>query len=356
MVMMLFIEYINVRTHGRSFERLKKSSFGQIVLGALLGIIPGCIGGFAAVSLFTHGLFSFGALLAMTIATTGDEAFVLLAMNPGTALLVTTILFVLAIGCGCLVNRLVKNVPVPFADGHYTIHAHDHEHPLKRSKFWPDMVKNIRHITFERALLLGGLLLFIIAMLSGLLEHSHATGSGHIHEAGSGHGHHLHAHAEPGNILFGERWLNLIFAGVSVLTFFLIASVDNHFLEEHLWGHVIKKHFPKIFCWTLGTLVVVHLLLHYAAINTWISDNRLLVLLAAILIGLIPESGPHLLFISLFATGTIPFSILLTNSFVQDGHTTLPLLAESPRTFIRIKIIKTALGLLVGLCGYFLGF
>ena len=86
-VMMMMLEWINVTTRGRMGEGLRRSRFGQVVLGGLLGVLPGCVGGFATVSLYSHGMISFGALVAMLIASSGDEAFVMLAMFPGKALL-----------------------------------------------------------------------------------------------------------------------------------------------------------------------------------------------------------------------------------------------------------------------------
>ena len=44
------------------------------------------------------------------------------------------------------------------------------------------------------------------------------------------------------------------------------------------------------------------------------------VLLTGALVGIIPESGPHLIFVMLYAQGLVPFSVLLTSSFVHDGH------------------------------------
>jgi hypothetical protein len=341
MVMMLFIEYINVRSRGHSFARLQRSPMGQIVVGALLGIIPGCIGGFAAVSLFTHRMLSFGALVAMTIATTGDEAFLLLAMTPHTAILVNGILLTIAVASGWIINRYVKNFPTPFTAAHFALH--DHEHTATRGNFRTNIVDNLRHLSFRRAMLLGGLLIFTVAMLSGALDHHHA------HDAASAHS----------AILFGERWLNWLFAGISLVSLVLIASVDAHFLEEHLWGHVIRRHFLKIFLWTLGALTVIAIIYGLFGrddMHAWIGDNRLLVLLTAILVGLIPESGPHLIFITLYASGSIPFSVLLANCMVQEGHTALPLLAESPRAFVWVKILKTGMALLIGLGGYCGGF
>ncbi|MDR1680531.1 MAG: putative manganese transporter [Prevotellaceae bacterium] len=344
MVMMLFIEYINVRSRGHSFARLQRSPLGQIVVGALLGIIPGCIGGFAAVSLFTHNMLSFGALVAMTIATTGDEAFLLFAMTPATAITINGILLAIAVAAGWTVSRYVKNFPTPFTAAHFALH--DHEQAPAHGGFCRNIAGNLRHLSLRRAMLLCGLLLFAVAMLAGVHDHHHA------------HGAEPHAHAH-GAMLFGERWLNWLFAAVSLVSFVLVASVEEHFLEEHLWKHVIRSHFFKIFLWTLGALAVIaviHGLFGRNDMHEWLGDNRLLVLLTAILVGLIPESGPHLIFITLYASGSIPFSVLLANCVVQEGHTALPLLAESPRAFVWVKILKAGMGLLIGLGGYCGGF
>jgi hypothetical protein len=342
MVMMLFIEYINVRSRGHSFARLQRSPMGQIVVGALLGMIPGCIGGFAAVSLFTHRMLSFGALVAMTIATTGDEAFLLLAITPHTAIAINGLLLAIAVAAGWLVNRCVKNFPTPFTAAHFALHDHERA-PAPETRRRTNIIGHLRHLSFPRAMLLCGLLIFTIAMLSGALAHPHVHDDSPAQSA----------------ILFGERWLNWLFASISLISLVLIASVDDHFLNEHLWGHVIRRHFLKIFLWTLGALAILaitHELFGHDDLHAWIGHNRLLVLLTAILIGLIPESGPHLIFITLYASGSIPLSVLLANCIVQEGHTALPLLAESPRAFMWIKILKTALALLIGLGGYTGGF
>jgi len=99
----------------------------------------------------------------------------------------------------------------------------------------------------------------------------------------------------------------------------------------------------------LGTLLVLHLLESYIDINEWIKSNYYIVLFLAVLIGIIPESGPHLIFVTLFAQGLIPFSILMASSIVQDGHGTLPLLAETKKGFVILKMINVIVGLVFGL-------
>ena len=59
----------------------------------------------------------------------------------------------------------------------------------------------------------------------------------------------------------------------------------------------------------------------------------------------------HMIFVTLFAQGSIPFSILLASSIVPDGHGTLPLLAVSKKGFIMLKIINVIVELVIGVIG-----
>ncbi len=356
MVMMLLIEYINVSSKGKWIHNLQGSPHKQILIAALLGLVPGCLGGFAVVSLFTHNILNFGALIACMIATFGDEAFVMFAMIPKTALLLSVVIFVIAVISGLIVNLFIKKFPTPFSPEHYAVHLSDkhcHTNVMGSWKY------NLKHLSFERALLMTGIIMLIIAILMGWLEHSHDVGDIHEHAhtaAVHAHDHHEHHHGDIAGIFLEERWLNILFVVVSFVALLIITSVQDHFLKEHLWGHIIKSHLPKIFLWTLGILAVLQVGGYFFDINDWVRDNQMYALALAILIGLIPESGPHIIFITLFANGSIPFSILLTNSIVQEGHAGLPLLAESKRGFLWMKAISVVIGLSVGLLGYFLGF
>ena len=79
-------------------------------------------------------------------------------------------------------------------------------------------------------------------------------------------------------------------------------------------------------------------------------------ILLAVLVGIIPESGPHMLFVTLFASGVVPFSVLLASSISQDGHASLPLLAESKKSFFIAKVINALVAALCGYVCYFVGF
>jgi hypothetical protein len=130
---------------------------------------------------------------------------------------------------------------------------------------------------------------------------------------------------------------------------------EKHFVIAHLWGHVIKKHFLPVFLWTAGTLYVFEFLLYYFDLKVWINSNPLHIfymLLIAIVIGWIPQSGPHFIFAQMWISSTVPFGIFLANVIVQDGHTSLILLAESRKQFLWLKAIKSVIALI--LCGVLL--
>ncbi len=104
-VMMVVIEYINVQTKGAWQKNISSSKWKQYLVAAFLGAIPGCLGAFTVVAMFSHRMISFGAIVTTMIATSGDEAFVMFALIPEKAFLLTIILFVIAILAGYLVDK-----------------------------------------------------------------------------------------------------------------------------------------------------------------------------------------------------------------------------------------------------------
>jgi hypothetical protein len=142
--------------------------------------------------------------------------------------------------------------------------------------------------------------------------------------------------------------MNVLFAGLSVIILFVLIFASDHFVEEHLWKHIISRHLPTIFAWTFGVLLVLGISLQYIDVEHWISSNTALMILLATIIGIIPESGPHMIFVTLFAAGVVPFPVLLASSISQDGHASIPLLAESKKSFLWAKLINCAIALAAG--------
>lgn len=122
----------------------------------------------------------------------------------------------------------------------------------------------------------------------------------------------------------------------------------KHLLTKHIFNHILKKHTLRIFIWIFAVIFATAILNTKVDLKNFITNNRYLVMLLAVLVGIIPESGPNLLFVNLFAQGALPFSILFANSFVQDGHGMLPMLSYSLRDSIIIKTFNVVFAIILG--------
>ncbi len=321
-MMMVVIEYINISSRGIWQKGLRGGQWKQYLLAAILGVTPGCLGAFAVVSLYSHREVTLGAVVVAMIATSGDEAFVMLSLIPRQSGLIFMILLVLGLAAGYLTDTIFKQKleNCISCNQEFEIHTEQLCHcSLANVK------KQWQHCIPSRGILSVTLSLFLFGVLSGQL----------------------------GPPVW--NWIKITLVLVSGVALFIVATVPDHFLEEHLWKHVVKSHVPRIFLWTFGALLVMHLLVDQLDLGPWLQQNQLLVLLVACLIGLIPESGPHLIFLTLYVEGSVPLSIFLASSIVQDGHGMLPLLAESRRDFFRVKGINLVVGLLVGALGILMG-
>jgi Putative, 10TM heavy-metal exporter len=258
--MMLLVDLLNVWTRGRISVMLRSSKpWRQYVVAPIIAVLPGCMGAFSVVSLYIHGMITFGALTGAMLAASGDEAFVMLALFPEKAIL----LFVVLAFCGMVLGRLTDSLVRRFK--------------IKTCEDCPEEI----------------------------------------------------VHPSEGGI--------------------------RHYLRHHVWGHILRRHLWRTALWTFGALLIVELGMQYANLSGFASQYPLALLSAAALLGLIPESGPHLIFVTLFANGLVPFSVLLTSSIVQDGHGMLPMLAHSVRASLVLKVFNFTFGLVIGLIVYLAG-
>ncbi len=259
-LLMFIIEFLELKFKDKIREKITKRPINQYTVASLLGAIPGCIDAFFIVSLYVHGLVGFGALAAVMLSTAGDEAFIMLAMIPETALFIFAICAILGIFGGFFADRIAKLIKL----------------------------KTCQPCEIE------------------------------IHE---------------------EEELEL-----------------KHFLKEHAYAHILKKHIPKLFLWIFFTMLAIDFLMKSFHLESVISGLPVLPLIVfAALIGIIPESGPHLLFLVLFSKGWIPLSVLLVNTISQDGHGLLPLLSYSVKDTIYVQIFTTSFALAVGIVLFLIG-
>lgn len=253
-ILMVLIELLEIKFHDKIKELITNKKTNQNFLSAVLGVIPGCGGTFVVDSLYMSGIVGMGGLLTALIATSGDEAFLLLAKNPRIALILFSVLFILGLVWWYLGDFLFKKYRIDICEKcKVKVHQHDHQ-----------------RITLK------------------------------------------------------------------------------HFSKKHVWEHIIKKHLIKLWLWLLLALVLIQSTESFWASLVNIDGSSWGLLIIAVIIWILPLSGPNILFMTLFLENKIPFSILLANSIVQDGHGLLPLLSYSLQDSVKAKLFNVLFGLLVG--------
>jgi len=322
-VMMLVVDYLNVLSKGQMSSGLKENRWRQYTVSSFLGATPGCLGAYLNVSFYMHGLLSFGAIVGGMVATSGDEAFIMLTLFPKQALLLFGLLFVLGIVLAWLTDKiaaLLKIKPCVECDLQQV-------HTLETCDCYDkeNLADHFFKISFLRAIFLIGALLFLIGLSTGII-------------------------GPP-----TWNWKRLTLTILVAIAAVIISSVPEHYLREHIWIHIAKKHLWRVFLWSFFAILIVEVGLKFWDLEELVKSHIVIVGIIAVLTALVPESGPHLVFVMMFAQGLIPFSVLLASSIVQDGHGMLPLLSYSVKDSILIKLFNLTFGTIIGLIFYLFG-
>lgn len=287
----------------------------QLPVATLLGAFPGCGGAIIAVTQYTRGHLSFGAVVATLIATMGDAMFLLLARKPQTALGVLAI----SMAVGCVAGFIVDRA-----------HGRDFLRPSEKDTA-ADKVSNADALPQKPAV--GADVVWLLMMMPGVvigvlaafqyevdvLLHS-LTGFEFAHWLGVA-----------GAFLALAMWAS---AGASRLT----CNMDNGTCQQTTPSTREKVIDTTNFVttWVVVAFVGYELLIAVAGIDlgTAFAVWAPLVPAIAVLLGFIPGCGPAILVTSLYLSGSVPLSAQLGNAIANDGDALFPALAVAPKAAV----------------------
>lgn len=367
-VTVLLFSYIQYRTDGRLVEKLEENRRAGPLVGALMGLTPGCGGAIVMMPLYVRGSVSFGTVVATLVATAGDSAFVIIALAPEAGVyayaiaLVTGVLFGYAIDAfGLGVGRVdgaVRSLRTTATDGgvatpaagnkvhHYDAAAgcdaggHAHGHGTDSARDSPLL----------RSVSLAALAAWWVAAAVGL-------GAGVLY------------------LLRGAPEVPMV-AGLSFAGLFTVAGLAGTTLSAFLYfvgrkyvGHGDVGHARDTFGNVFETLthaametsfvtvwvVAAYLIYEYTVLFTGADIAGLaaaagvLAPMAGAAVGLIPGCGPQIVLSTAYAQGSIPFSALAANAISQDGDALFPLIAIDKTAAVVASIYTTIPALVVGI-------
>lgn len=368
---LLIFGFINYKTQGRFVQSLENSKRIQPVIGAFLGLTPGCGGAIFVMPLYLKGSVSYGTVIAALIATMGDSAFVLISTRPLDYVYVSIISFVAAILCGYLIDALK-------IDGGF---AKRREALLKKNTVTAEEHAKLqsapmRHIGHEEG-----------DSIDILLHHHHrGHKEGGLIERFIHHGAYqiFWALTAVGLVLgvallfqtdvnteLGIPHIGTII-GIAGTAFCLVYMVlGKRFLKNEEHEEEEQKVFSLketlvhnaqdtafVCVWVFAAYFIYELFVLFvggeAVVATWMMATGLLSVIIGAVIGLIPGCGPQIIFVSLYARGMLPFAALVANAVSQDGDALFPLLAIDRRSSLWATVITTIPALLLGVGAYYI--
>ncbi len=297
---------------------LSKTQKFHVGIAAFLGAIPGCGGAIIVVTQYIQGRISFGSLVAVLTATMGDAAFLILAIEPTTGLLI--------FGIGIIVGSISGYI-IDFIHG---INFMQSETKIK-VKF--EQINK----TFVSNFNFFWLFLFIPGFILGILV------AFQIEFVSPAYNSLLVFVASAGAILSIFMW------SLNPLSDFQCSTDKSRGLLSRV---VDTTNF--VTTWVISGFLVFEIFMYFTSLDLKIFFDLWLpfVPLVAILFGFLPGCGPQVVVATFYLNGYIPLSAELGNAISNDGDALFPAIALAPKAAI-LATLYSAIPALVVAYGYF---
>ena len=381
-IVILIFGYIDYKTGGNIVDILDKNKRIQPMIGAILGIIPGCGGSIILMPLYVKNKVSFGALVATLISSMGDAAFILISSDIKEYLGVSLISFVTAIVCGYMVDILhldeklklrkdklhncdcTNHEKTDFEKGlKIDLNAKKHigheendevDHALHHNE-----KRNMSKLGYKFTHSIGYKIFYLLIIIGLIIMISHGEGAEHAHS-------HVHSHEEGLELSF-EGVISLLGLTLSIIYTALSKKYIKNSTHEVVESKILSFKEMIIHSASETAFVITWIFVGYLVydlgvmiiggeevLNSILLVNGMITVLIGALLGVIPGCGIQVIFISLYSKGVMPFAALVANSISQDGDALFPLIAMDKKSALWAKILNLIPAIIIGFVVYFI--
>ena len=316
----IFLYFERSKTYSLS-NFFKKNTNFQVPIAACLGAIPGCGGAIIIVTQYLQGNITFGCLVAVLTSTMGDAAFLILAKQPASALLIFLICMVVGIVTGFIIDYIIPNKysKTNISKLNLKLGEIQNRNHLFLYKFW--------------------LVIFIPGSILGIL------GQFQI------------------NL---EKILNFdinYFLGFSATLLAMFIWSINPFSDKAISVDTSRNIQSKsidmtnfVTVWVVVGFLFFDLGMYFTGIDFKKLFDVILPLtpFLAIFVGFIPGCGPQILTATLYLNGYIPFSAEIGNAISNDGDALFPAIAICPKEAILATVYSAIPAIIVAYSYFFL--
>ena len=366
--MVLFFSWLQYISAGRFVDTIRANTAWQPVIGALMGITPGCGGAIVMMPMYARGYVTYGTVIATLIATLGDAAFVLIGAAVTDSSFIAPVVavhlisFIVGISWGYLVDgmKITPSNPLGKFSANYDDNSPSRNvlqetNENMREVFddlgreektgWGYFLLHQGYTVWWIVTSLG--LIFAILLLVWSAQDADFT---------------LEINYNPLTLDGFITWIGLIGTSLSVILYISQknwisddseASIGDklYSLRETMIHSASETAFVTF--WVMSAYLIFEFSMLFSGMNeadlALFGDGIIAVILAAV-IGLIPGCGPQIIAITAYTKDLISFPALVANAISQDGDALFPLLVRHRVASIWATVHTTIPALIVGIC------
>ncbi len=360
-VMVLLFSWLQYATSGRFVEYIQSHKKLQPVIGALMGLTPGCGGAIIMMPMYARGYVTYGTVVATLIATLGDSAFVLIGAAVADSsfiapmIAVHVISFVVGVLWGYIVDMTGTTPSKPLGKfgpkvGDDLIPESDEDTSLLE-----DLPREVPEGIGYKILHQGYLFWWGITTIGFIFAILLLVWSGQDPE------YELKLAYNPLTIDGFITWVGLLGTTLSVV---LYVAQKNWFADdtEATIGdklHSMREtmvHAASETAFVTFWVMIAYLAFEFTMLFSGVTEqdmarhgDGLIAVVVAAIIGLIPGCGPQIIAITAYTKDMISFPALAANAISQDGDALFPLLVRHKAASLWATVHTTIPALITGI-------
>ena len=358
--MVFLFSWLQYATSGRFVEYIRSKKKLQPVIGALMGLTPGCGGAIVMMPMYARGYVTYGTVLATLIATLGDSAFVLIgaAITDSSfvapLLAVHAISFVAGVSWGYLVDMTGTTPHQPLGRFGPTFgQAKPDEETVNESPL-DDLSREEPGGLGYKILHQGYLIWWTVTLIGLVFAILLLVWSGQDPDYG------LELSFNPTTMDGFITWIGLIGTSLSIILYFAQKNWFGDDTEATIGDklHSMREtmiHSASETAFVTFWVMIAYLAFEFGMLFSGISEqdmnnygDGLIAVLAASFIGLIPGCGPQIIAITAYTKDIISFPALAANAISQDGDALFPLLVRHKAASLWATIHTTIPAIIAG--------
>ena len=362
--MVFLFSWLQYATSGKFVDYIKRNKKFQPVIGALMGLTPGCGGAIVVMPMFARGYVTYGTVVATLIATLGDAAFVLIgaAITDSSfiapVIAVHVISFIVGITWGYLIDLTGTTPRTPFGRFRKSKVGSFEEEQIEEDNIESTIASMPRETPdgIGYKILHQGYTVWWIVTLIGLVFAVLL-----LVWAGQDPDYELKLSLNPLTLDGFITWIGLLGTTFSVI---LYIAQKNWFADdtEATIGdklHSMREtmvHSASETAFVTFWVMIAYLVFEFSMLLSGIGEDDMakygdgiFAVLVASTIGLIPGCGPQIIAITAYTKDMISFPALTANAISQDGDALFPLLVRHKSASLWATIHTTIPAVITGM-------